>query len=56
MGRRKEKNGIIGVVAGPIIAFLALAALWKNETRFDYYHAARNSIEINALDDATNGT
>ena len=53
MGRRKEKNGIIGVVAGPIIAFLALTALWKNETRFDYYHAARNSIEINALDDAT---
>ena len=53
MGRRKEKNGIIGVVAGPIIAFLALAALWKNETRFDYYHAARNSTEINALGDAT---
>jgi len=52
MGRRKEKNGIIGVVAGPIIAFLALTALWKNETRFDYYHAARNSTEINALDDA----
>lgn len=52
MRRRREKNGIVGVVAGPIIVFLALAALWKNEVRYDYYHAARNSMEVNALGDA----
>lgn len=37
---RKNKNNAAGVVIGPILVLLAMATLWKNETRFDYHRAA----------------
>ena len=42
---KREKDSWMGVFLGPILVFLALCALWKNETRFDYHRAARK-IEI----------
>ena len=53
MRKRKKKNEMAGIVIGPAIVFFALAALWKNETRYDYYKAARSSAEISVFDDAT---
>lgn len=42
---KREKDGWLGVFIGPILVFLSLCALWKNETRFDYYRAA-SKIEL----------
>ena len=55
MARNKGKNGWSGVLLGPAIVFFALAALWKNETRFDFYKAASNAKEINSLSEANSG-
>lgn len=50
--RRKKDDTLGGIVIGPALVFLALAALWKNEVRYDYYRAASRSTEIHALRDA----
>jgi hypothetical protein len=53
---RKKKNGPIGVLLGLVIAFLALAALWKNETRFDYHRAAMETQVIASCEDDARGS
>lgn len=52
MARRKKKNEWAGIIVGPLLVIAALSALWKNETRYDYYRAARNATEISALAEA----
>jgi tellurite resistance protein len=37
---RREKNTIGNIIFGPVLVLVALSALWKNETRFDYHRAA----------------
>ena len=44
---RKNKGG--GVLIGPILVVVGLAALWKNETRFDYHKAAAKTEFANTL-------
>lgn len=41
-----RKNRWAGVVVGPIIVFIALAAIWKNENRFDYHQAAKKTQPV----------
>lgn len=42
----KRKNRWGGVVMGPVVVVMALLALWKNETRFDYHRAASETSPI----------
>lgn len=49
---REEKKGISGVILGPVLVLVAISALWKNETRFDYYKAAYRAPEATSLSDA----
>ena len=51
---RKEKDGWGGFIMGPIIVLAAMAALWKNEVRFDYHRAASRTNAIAAVDDQAN--
>lgn len=53
--KRKSKNRWAGFIIGPLLAFFALVALWKNETRFDYYRAAAATHVINSPDDGSTG-
>ena len=54
MGKR-EKNRWMGVLLGPALSFFAVVALWKNETRFDYYRAAAKTDEIQSADEGADG-
>ena len=48
--RKKSKWG--GLLMGPFMVCVALVALWKNETRFDYARAAETTqsvIDLNGL-------
>jgi len=40
---KKEKNGLAGIIVGPLIVLAALLAIWKNETRFNYHRAAQQA-------------
>ena len=35
--------------------WLSVCVLWKNETRFDYYDAARKTSQVDSLDEARDG-
>lgn len=48
MANRKKNNPLVGILLGPALGFVALAALWHNEGRFDYYKAARATTPIAA--------
>jgi len=52
---KKNRNSWVGVLIGPAIAFFAIVALWKNETRFNFYAAANNTPTVQSTDDATDG-
>lgn len=45
----------MGVLIGPAITFFALAALWKNETRFNFFAAANQTPAVESAADATDG-
>lgn len=49
MASRNNKNKAGGIVFGPLLVIASVAALWKNETRFDYHRAARNTEAAVAL-------
>ena len=51
----KKSNPLISVATGSLVLIVALVALWKNETRFDYYRAAREARVVTSLDEAVNG-
>lgn len=53
MTQRNKKDKLGGIIFGAGLVVLALGALWKNETRYDYYRAASKTTEITAVDDAT---
>lgn len=50
---KKNRNSWVGVLIGLAIAFFAIVALWKNETRFNFYAAANNTPTVQSTDDAT---
>jgi hypothetical protein len=41
------------IVAGPVIVVVAVLCLWANEGRFDYFQAARKTIELTSPDGAS---
>ena len=45
----------MGILIGPAITFFALVAIWKNETRFDFYKAALKLPVAATLADAVDG-
>jgi len=52
---KREEDSWGNAFIGPILVFLSLCALWKNETRFDYYRAA-SKIEVStSLSDVQSG-
>jgi len=51
----RNRNSWMGVLIGPAITFLALAVLWKNETRFNFYAAANKTTAVQNPDDAADG-
>lgn len=51
----KKKSRWAGIFIGPVIVFLALTAIWKNETRFDYHRAAAATAVIDSTSQATSG-
>lgn len=52
---RKKRNSWLGVLIGPAITFFALVALWKNETRFNFYAAANSAPTVQNISDAPDG-
>jgi uncharacterized membrane protein YebE (DUF533 family) len=49
---RRKKNGLAGIVIGPVMIIVALVAIWKNETRYDFYREAAGTTAIQTLDAA----
>ena len=45
----------MGILIGPAITFFAVVALWKNETRFNFYAAANRTPVVEAIGNATDG-
>jgi len=45
---KKNKSGC-GFIVGPVLILIAMVALWKNETRFDYHHAAKKTTPVSSL-------
>ena len=51
--REEKKSG--GLLFGPILICIAIAAMWKNEGRFDYHLAAKATDPITELAAAEEG-
>ncbi|MEO0414634.1 MAG: TMEM43 family protein [Verrucomicrobiota bacterium] len=46
----KKKNSLLGgLLVGPAIIGLSATVLWKNEHRFDYYKAAKQSVAVSEV-------
>jgi hypothetical protein len=52
---RKTKNRWAGFIVGPAMVFIALGAIWKNETRFDYHQAAKKTEAVQTRDQLISG-
>ena len=50
-----KRNSWAGILIGPAVTFFALVALWKNETRFNFYAAANSTTAVQDIDDASDG-
>lgn len=46
---RRKKNGMAGIVIGPVLILFALVAIWKNETRYDFYREAAGTTRVQTL-------
>jgi len=46
-----KKNRWTGILIGPALTLFALAAIWKNENRFDFYRASAETKEIASFHD-----
>ena len=55
MARSRKKSKWGGVVIGPILVCIALLAIWKNETRFDYGRAAAATTAVSQPAEASSG-
>jgi hypothetical protein len=53
---RDRKNKIGGVVFGVGLIAFSMTALWKNETRYNYYRSARTTTPIDSIGTAASGT
>ncbi|MEM7337523.1 MAG: hypothetical protein AAF467_02680 [Actinomycetota bacterium] len=51
----KRSSPIAGLVTGPVVLLLAIAALFLNETRFDYHQAAASANEVQSPREASAG-
>lgn len=51
MMERESKNSWVGFFIGSILVFIALGAIWKNESRFDYHQAAKKTQAVNSPQD-----
>lgn len=49
MASRTKDSKVADCIIGPILTVVAVSALWKNETRFDYFKAARNAVHAPSL-------
>lgn len=45
----RTKTKAADYIRGPILTVVAVSALWKNETRFDYFKAASNAVHAPSL-------
>ena len=52
---KNKRNSWMGIFFGPAVTFFALVALWKNETRFNFYAAAERTTPVQNIDDASDG-
>lgn len=55
MKNEKTKSRWTGIFFGPALTLFALIAIWKNETRFDFYRAAAGTKEITSFHDDLTG-
>ena len=53
--KRRKKNGMGGVIFGPILILLSIAVIWKNETRYDYHREATRCTPVTDVGTATSG-
>lgn len=53
MSNSRKKN--TSLICGPLMVCVALVALWKNETRFDYARAAESTKPIIGLNESQKG-
>ncbi|MDG2467866.1 MAG: TMEM43 family protein [Pirellulaceae bacterium] len=53
---RDRKNKIGGVVFGVGLIAFSMTALWKNETRYNYYRSAKTTTPIDSIGTAAPGT
>ena len=44
--KNKKGGGCALIVIGPMLVFFSIAALWKNETRYDFHKAARKTTPV----------
>ncbi len=49
---KRRRSRLVGIIIGPVITCLALMAIWKNETRFDFSRAAARTQPIRTPEDA----
>lgn len=54
MAERKNKKGN-GIVFGLVLLGASIGAIWKNEHRFDYYKAARDTVVESSVDELETG-
>jgi len=50
---KRRKGG--GILFGLVLLGVSIAAIWKNEHRFDYYKAARDTAAAESMDGLTTG-
>ena len=47
-GKKKKKGN--GIVFGLLMMWFSMGGLWKNEHRFDYFKAARDTVAVESVD------
>ncbi|MEC9094612.1 MAG: TMEM43 family protein [Planctomycetota bacterium] len=52
---RKQKSKAGGIVMGITLVVLSMVALWKNETRYNYFRSAQSTVPLESLADALPG-
>ncbi len=50
MASKKKNSKVPGFIIGPLLVIASVSALWKNETRFDYHKAAKETVPVAVLD------
>jgi len=53
--QRNNKNNLVGILLAPILIFIAMLTLWRNEGRFDYHQEAVKSRPISSGEGSIQG-